>query len=539
MDALVKLALAGTARRTGVEIVVGAPLDALLAGLPAEDAERTILLAAGAWAVYQQAGWVAPRGESLPESAPVESRPVCSPGAARILADLFAGRHDELLSEALDRLGRAGQRLPAELLPTALNARSRELRTTLLPVLGERGGWLSRFNPEWHWVSQARIETADESAGLERIWQEGTPAERLAVLRRTRSHDPARAREWLRDVWRQEKAEFRIEAIQTLDTSLSLDDETFLESALDDRAAGVRSAAAAPLARLPGSALAGRMRLRADALLTYAPGGSRGGGLGIGRLFRAGDSTAPGKLTVTPPAALDREWQRDGVDLKPPPGVGERAWWLIQTLSVVPLTHWEERFDARPIELIDAIGRDQWRAAVLEGWSRAAVLHRATTWTGPLWEAWYGADGADPKAVNRPIPELYRTLLGRVPQPAAEGLVAKILADAGSALGVRGADALLALPAPWSADFARTYLAALRRHVRGLRPAAPQPTTGDWPRTLPAAARSLPAECFEQALAPWPLPDPVEWNLQRWHRQIEAFTEVIQTRRELHQEIAL
>ena len=62
----------------------------------------------------------------------------------------------------------------------------------------------------------------DLPADAERRWQEGTSAERLSVLRRFRAHDASTARQWLMSVWRKEKADFRAEAIQTLEVGLSI-----------------------------------------------------------------------------------------------------------------------------------------------------------------------------------------------------------------------------------------------------------------------------------------------------------------------------
>ncbi len=42
------------------------------------------------------------------------------------------------------------------------------------------------------------------------------------------------------------------------------------------------------------------------------------------------------KVIVEPPAEFDKAWERDGVEEKPPGGVGKRAWWLRQILSRTP-----------------------------------------------------------------------------------------------------------------------------------------------------------------------------------------------------------
>ena len=98
---------------------------------------------------------------------------------------------------------------------------------------------------------------------------------------------------------------------------MSLDDETFLEAALDDRRKEVRGAAADLLARLPESALRRRALERALPLLKFKSN----------KLRRK-------TIEVTLPEACDKAMQRDGVEPKPGfRGVGEKAWWLQQMLG--------------------------------------------------------------------------------------------------------------------------------------------------------------------------------------------------------------
>ena len=155
----------------------------------------------------------------------------------------------------------------------ALALHTSKLRDAVYPVLGERGSWLSQFNPAWSWVNGyvPHLESAFPS-DAETIWQEGTTTQRCEILRRLRAIDAGKARAWLESAWKQEKAEVRLELLQTLEIGLSVEDEPFLERILDDRAASVKSAVPRLLARIPTSAFAERMRSRT----TSAPGSSPG-----------------------------------------------------------------------------------------------------------------------------------------------------------------------------------------------------------------------------------------------------------------------
>ena len=550
MDALTQVALAGTARAAGRSVETGTPVDELLARLPDGAPERRLLLAAGALAIYRQAGRIPRSDVAAPEPAPEERLPACSPGAARLIGELLGGQHAELrpevdvLPEALERLRRAGQCLPPALLPAALQlgTRGAKLRPALLPVIGERGRWLARHSPWWTWARQAGFDTEDNDipANAGTVWQEGSPEERLAILRRVRSANPAQAREWLVETWRSEKADFRAKALEALEPGLSLTDEPFLESALDDRSGGVRAAAAQLLAHLPGSALMARMRERAEAMLVYEPPVPAAG---LRKLAGALTGQQPvGRLVATPPNDIDRAWQRDGIEAQPPYRVGERAWWLMRVLSHVPPSFWTERFGASPQELIAAAERDEWALPVLEGWARATALHGDARWAAPLWDWWSRYQSDDAYSHYPKVFLEVRFSLARIlGHSETERFVLRMAPPSTNSSDKSWAavlEALEALPTPWSVELGSRYLAAIRDHVSKIAPplgGVPDP----WLRSLESARSGLPPGCFDRALEPWALPEPRpgDWQLGIWHQQVERFTETIRVRRRLMEEL--
>jgi hypothetical protein len=205
-------------------------------------------------------------------------------------------------------------------------------RRLLTLALGRRarGRWLAGFNEAWQWLADYSDEIQemlgeDGRADAETVWNEGAVPRRLAVLCRLRAADPGRARAWPASTWKVEKAEFRAEAVSALAVGLTAADEPFLETALDDRSGAVRTAAASLLARLPDSALAGRLRARADAMLDFR----RARGSDLPDAAGGGTADRIGTLLVTPPLDWDPAGERDGLEAKPPTGVGARGWWLI------------------------------------------------------------------------------------------------------------------------------------------------------------------------------------------------------------------
>jgi hypothetical protein len=342
---LVSTALLGTARR---EPTASAPLE-----IVRETAEGQLLARAAATAVYRRAGTRPNTGLRPPEAAPPETLPLCSEGAARRLAAILGGDFSLVLDEWLMLARARGVRVPEELLP-ALLAAGRGREDDVLAVAGERGRWLARIEERWGWAA------ADDQ-----VWETGDPEARRTWLRGRRRAEPAAARAALEETWTQEEPRSRAALLAELVTGLSMEDEAFLESALDDRRQEVRATAADLLGRLPDSRLARRMAERARPLLR------------LGRGLRA-------RLEAKLPEQLDAAAGRDLVTVKPPKGTGERAWWLQQILAATPLDLWERELEREPAELVRLPVADNLAQAVHAGWSEAASRQRASEWAAAL-----------------------------------------------------------------------------------------------------------------------------------------------------------
>lgn len=522
MDPIVSTALVGTARQGGTHPATGTPVDALSDRLSESEAERKLLLSAGAWAIYYQAGRRPQQIAAIPESARPETLRACSPEAVLLLSRLLNGEQADLLPEALARLHELGMHFPYHLLPTALGKTSKELRIALFPVLGERGLWLSQFNPAWSWVQNYLPANEDGlPIDAETIWQEGTIGQRVEILRRLRSVDPAKARAWLEDVWKQEKAEARSDLLDTLETNLGAADEEFLEKALDDRAAGVRLVAASLLAHIPTSAFVERMCERGSSMLKMVKG----------------------KVGVDLPTTMGKDWSRDGIVEKPPSKIGKRAWWLIQVLAAIPPAFWETHLGSGPADLLVALPANEWQVTVIDGWSKAAVNYRASTWILPLWQWWQQHYG---QHESKPISDytIRERLLQCLPAREAEQIVLALLqADKKNSSDNDWQTFLPELPQPWSVEFGQaclqifyTYLEKqLKKHINS------NPYGNDWLNSLPTLAVALPQTCLDTALRSWKPADlskeKQSWPVTHTLQLLEKFIETIQIRQKIYEEI--
>ena len=116
--------------------------------------------------------------------------------------------------------------------------------------MGKRGYWLAAHNPDWNYVNS---EITDKA------WQTGSKEARRSLLQRLREQGADKAREKLQKTWKKESAEERASLLAALEINLSMNDEPFLEAALDYKRKQVRDVAAKLLSKLPESRLCQRM----------------------------------------------------------------------------------------------------------------------------------------------------------------------------------------------------------------------------------------------------------------------------------------
>lgn len=532
MDHLAKLAIAGTSRLPNAAVRSDLPTDPLIDSLTIDSLERRLLLSAGTAGLYRSAGQRPLPAPPALAAAPAESRPPCSAKVARLLVDLVGAKQIELVAEAARLLDAAGQRVPHDILPVLLDVADANLRMALRPILGERGRWLAPFNPDWLWVLSKIDELPDSLSDLETIWNEGTLAARVAVLTRLHKIQPERARDWLSQVWAKEKAEPRTELLAALGASLTPDDEPFIEGILDDRSAAVRVQAARLLVRFPGSRLSQRMIARADSMLAYVPPK-----VGMLSKLKALAGAGGGTLNVEPPQEIDAAWERDSIPAKVPQGVGKRAHWLRLVLSMVPLSHWQQRFGVAPDALLSAARTSEWWEAIIVGWTEAARTFADAEWRITLWNAWLDLLGdSDPKAAidRQAVAAGLPAMLAAMPRRDAETCVAGAFKSSLPIGNTVLVECLRGLDKPWNTELATRCLTRLRQE-------AAAPTTaqrGAAVAVLPIAARAIPRDCFTQALAPWPPIAGEDYIDKAWTREIATFIDTVQLRKTLIEETA-
>lgn len=347
-DPWTSLLLLGTARANAAPPPPHPALAAAWHRLPWTQRETAVLHGTALVAAARLAGAMPRPGAESPAPCPEDATQCCAPAAAELLRRLLAGEHAACLREWLQLAATQGCRAAHRDLPAllVLGAQRHDLRAAIGAVLGERGRWLARQHEPFAWALGSSRNLPDE------VWQTGAPAERVAWLRACHERDPAAALAALAATWSHETGEQREQLLPAITTTPHAGAAEWLEQiALRDRRGAVRQLAQRALLRLPQSALAMRARQRVASLLRL-------------------EGLLQKRLVVTLPAAFDPAWQADGVDEKPPGGIGPRAHWARQLLGMVPLSHLLATFKAKPEQLFawnrDEDSRDVLRLAFVD-----------------------------------------------------------------------------------------------------------------------------------------------------------------------------
>lgn len=337
LQELATQALLGAERRPPVLLPLAGAVGELLDTVNPPDTplELGLLRRAGVLAACADAGYVPIIAveEPPPVCAAEPHPPVTDPPWCSALAEIFQDGPDLLRQEALRQLADYGASLPPKILPLALSVASKapSLQPTLLPVLGQRGRWLARFNADWAYALGGADTEPDHT-----LWEHGTLEARKAFLNQLRRRDPVVARALLETVLGQLDARERLALLEQLAVGLDPADEDFLEKRLTDRSKEVRGLAVTLLARLPASRYVNRMIARLSPCLAQER-----------KLLRQ-------RWVIEPPTAFGEDWKTDAIEESRAKSevLGERAWWLYQIARAVPLDWWSVRLAMSPADLI-------------------------------------------------------------------------------------------------------------------------------------------------------------------------------------------
>ena len=459
--------------------------------LPQDDA--ALFSTAALIGITTMAGTVPDRLDGPGHASLPESVQRISDEAAMFLKRILGGEHEQVLPEFLSLTASNKRIVPPETLPALLGLGKHKLRKLVLPIIGERGKWLAGQNAAWSYAL-GREDTDD-------IWETGTQLERVGLLERLRDYNPKHAIELIQGTWAQDPHEERAAFVETVSNGLSMDDEPFLETCLDDSRKEVREAALNLLIRLPESRHVRRMFARLEPFVEY-------------KSYLLGKDS----LNVNLPEQVDTDAKRDGVSgatlMKK---LGRQANLLAQILSLTPPSFWNQKWKQSPERILQAALKSEWKDALMIGWFLATERSRDSEWAAAIadfvvkqnsgWETFAEMD--------------LRRIINLVPVEKFEALarasIVKTIKDLGDSHPM-----LLLLEAydtSWNEALARTVLAGVQR----------QAGRNHWRlmRALPAFGLRVPVSLAETFIINWPE------DRKGWETWIDHFCAVLRFRRDM------
>ncbi len=505
---LATVALLGTQRQAPPTPGIGGAIGAALQVVASDDREATLLAQAALLGPYLHSGRL-PELAAAPAGplAPPETRPAPPAHVSAVLEQLLVRGVPALMREWLTLCNQHGYCLPDHLLLACLRWGQKvrgddESRAALRSCMSERGRWLAAQNPEWSFVRTVQA-LPDDVEQIAARWEQDDARSRARLLGQVRATRPATSRELILKTWSSDSAEERLLWLETLTPTVSPDDETLLERALDDRSKKVRWMAVQLLARLPDSTTARQIAEQAAGMLGWVP--ARGGVFGIGG--------TPAQISVTVPETPGRDLERTLVELTPPRGTSKTSWLLSRMLPLVPPTAWERRWQASPTQIIAAMSGNEWMDDLMAGFGAAAAFHHDTRWA----EALFAAHETQQRRLNHAM------LIRVLDAPAAEQVALRWLRKGEP-------HTITHLERPWSVSFSREVLAFLQQLT-----ARPANDTWRMLNVFDIASRRIPPTLLDDARRNWPT-DRTTW--EQWQSATDGFFATIHTRSEIHREFA-
>lgn len=332
---LVNTALLGTEKRGHNPELVASVTGIETSADTRADTEAAFLRDTAILSAYRRGGIQPLRGEISFESAKSETRPYCNAASESALAEILHAGNTGLLRLWLHLAQSRQQLIPARHLAALLDAAQKLFvaHPQVRDTAGERGAWLAKLNPEWSYL----IQSADENH-----WETGSTIERSAWLQRHRHNDPQKARELLEGVWDKEPADQRERLLATFESGLSHADLEFIERVLGDKSKRVTAQAAELLQKLPGSSIVNAFEdwLR-RAVQMQVPD-------------EQPDMVSNTEISFGDPEITDKR-MLDALGKKPPPGISESKYRMMQISSFVPPDFWERHLDLSPEKALELL----------------------------------------------------------------------------------------------------------------------------------------------------------------------------------------
>lgn len=329
---------------------------------PSKQKEEKFLQLAALIYNYNQCGSLPLHAAAPMSESPAEELEYCDTAAVNVLKEILNEGIGSLLEFWLQLCYNKRLIVQSEIVPNLLMvaAHTIALRPLISFCCGKRGEWLGTFNSDWNFVSGE----SDEDT-----WQTGTLELRKEVLRRTRTTDITKTREWLQQCWPQEDANTKTALLEVIAVNLNEDDIPFLKSLSAEKSKKVKDAALKLLKQIPGS----------DVVQLYQKVLSES--LSIKKekvLLGLKNKTV---LQYRLPKEVDEKLYSTGIDrISSSKEITDDEYVVLQLMASVPPSFLEQLFGMAPGEVIEVLQKDESARRTLPAVRHAIIRFSDTTW---------------------------------------------------------------------------------------------------------------------------------------------------------------
>jgi len=308
---------------------------------PSDTEEKYLQLATVA-SNYCQCGTVIRTTEQSPlKIAPFEEKTLCSHSSLSSLNEVLNSENYSLLGLWLEHCQKANQIVSHEMIPNlfSIAETQKNLRDRIKKCSGKRGEWLSHFNPDWSYYKEIASEVD--------MWQTGTSEQRKQFLKSKRETEPEQGRTLLQQSWNQESANTKTDLLRFLTINISIDDEDWLKTLLNEKSQKVKDEVWDLLKQIPESFIVNQYKSLLEQTLVLKKEKALAGF--ISKI----------NIEVKAISSIDEKIFQSGIEkLSSSKEISDDEYFVYQLLTYIPPSYLETLFKLSSEDIIEALTKD-------------------------------------------------------------------------------------------------------------------------------------------------------------------------------------
>ncbi|MBA3680345.1 MAG: hypothetical protein H0W73_04020 [Bacteroidetes bacterium] len=307
-----------------------------------DDKEEQFLRQASIIYNYRRAGFnISCNAVPLIEPCAEEILKYCSSQAEASLQTTLGDENLSLLYFWLLQCSKNNKITPPHFIPTLLEfaEKNKDLRILISTCLGERGKWITAFNPNWKFGA---------TLSYKEVFDHGKADERKNALIQWRKDSPAEARETLASVWKEEQAATKADLLSTLEINLNEDDEAFLTEALKEKSQKVKDIALKLLKQMPDSFIVKEIWEFTKPLVSIKKSGAL-----LGLINKE-------VLNINLAFEIPEKFKSYGIShIDASKNFTEKEFTLDQLIGVIPPTLWEKHLNLNAYQILELFNKKE------------------------------------------------------------------------------------------------------------------------------------------------------------------------------------